>query len=173
MKNNVGITLSVTLFLGVLLGFSIIGLINSINTTIKNTRSNLIQINTLKSDSAFLIECIKSKDSIIEAQEKQIKILKTSKICKASYYAEPFHGRKTASGKIYNMYDYTCAAVNSIKLGTMLRVTNVKNKKSIIVKVTDRGAFAKYGRTLDLSYAAFIAIGNPKSGVLKIKIERI
>ena len=125
----------------------------------------------LQSDSTFLMKCIQSKDSIIKAQEKQIKNLKNTKICKVSYYAHPFHGRKTASGKIYNMYAYTCAAIKSIKLGTTLKVTNVRNKKSIIVKVTDRGAFAKYGRTLDLSLAAFTAIGNEKSGVLKVKIE--
>lgn len=127
----------------------------------------------LQSDSTFLMKCIESKDSIIEVQEKQIKNLKATKICKVSYYGKPFHGRKTASGKIYNMYDYTCAAINSIKLGTMLKVTNIRNKKSIVVKVTDRGAFAKYGRTLDLSYAAFNAIGNTKSGILKVKIERV
>lgn len=172
MKDT-GKTISVILLLGVLLGFSIIGLINSINQTITNQKNSQIKINNLKSDSTFLMKCIQSKDSLIEVQEKQIKNLKATKICKVSYYAHPFHGRKTASGKIYNMYDYTCAAINSIKLGTMLKVTNIRNKKSIVVKVTDRGAFAKYGRTLDLSYAAFNAIGNTKSGILKVKIERV
>ncbi len=172
MKDT-GKTISVVLLLGVLLGFSIIGLINSIDKTIKNDKNNLIKINNLKSDSTFLMKCIQSKDSVIEAQEKQIKNLKATKICKVSYYAYPFHGRKTASGEIYNMYDYTCAAINSIKLGTILKVTNIKNGKSIIVKANDRGDFAKYGKTLDLSYAAFTAIGNTKSGVLKVKIERV
>ena len=131
------------------------------------------QIISIQADTTFLMKCIQSKDSLIEAQEKQIKNLKATKICKVSYYAHPFHGRKTASGKIYNMYDYTCAAIKSIKLGTTLKVTNIRNGKSVIVKANDRGAFAKYGRTLDLSYAAFTAIGSEKSGVLKVKIERV
>lgn len=170
MKDT-GKTISVILLLGVLLGFSIIGLINSINQTITNQKNSQIKINNLKSDSTFLMKCIQSKDSTIEAQEKQIKNLKATKICKVSYYAYPFHGRKTASGKIYNMYDYTCAAINSIKLGTILKITNIKNGKSIIVKANDRGDFAKYGITLDLSYAAFIAIGIKKDGILTCKIE--
>jgi rare lipoprotein A (peptidoglycan hydrolase) len=166
MKNNLQVIIGV-----MMMYVSVIYL--AYNIEIKLTDRIESNLNKYKSDSTFLMKCIESKDSIIEAQEKQIKNLKATKICKASYYAEPFHGRKTASGKIYNMYEYTCAAVNSIKLGTMLKVTNVKNNKSIIVKTTDRGAFAKYGRTLDLSYAAFMAIGNPKSGVLKVKIEKV
>ena len=162
----------VRILLSVFVGISIY-----IILTIQDKNKLYKEINFLKAtsaaDSTFLMKCIQSKDSLIEAQEKQIKNLKATKICKVSYYAYPFHGRKTASGKIYNMYDYTCAAINSIKLGTILKVTNIKNGKSIIVKANDRGDFAKYGITLDLSYAAFIAIGIKKDGILTCKIERV
>jgi len=164
MKENIKIIL--TMFFGISL--YIILTIQDKNRLYKEIE--FLKINSI-TDSTFLMKCIQSKDSTIEAQEKQIKNLKATKICKVSYYAYPFHGRKTASGKIYNMYDYTCAAINSIKLGTILKVTNIKNGKSIIVKANDRGDFAKYGITLDLSYAAFIAIGIKKDGILTCKIE--
>lgn len=97
----------------------------------------------------------------------------TDEIHKVSWYGGIFHGRKTASGEIYDKWGYTCAATKRYKLGTYLKVTNIKNNKSVIVKVNDRGAFAKYGRTLDLSRAAFDSIGNLDTGVLKVKIKKV
>ena len=70
----------------------------------------------------------------------------------ASWYGIPHHGHKTASGKIYNMYEMT-AAHKTLKLGTRVKVTNINNKKSVIVIITDRGPFVR-GRIIDLSYAA-------------------
>jgi rare lipoprotein A len=67
-----------------------------------------------------------------------------------SYYGEEFHGRKTASGEIYNMYAYT-AAHKSLPFGTKIQVTNVENNRSVIVRINDRGPFVS-GRILDLSY---------------------
>jgi rare lipoprotein A len=92
-------------------------------------------------------------------------------IHKVSYYGGNFHGRKTANGEIYNKNNLTCAATKNYKFGTTLKVTNIKNGKSVIVKVTDRGNFAKLNRTLDLSEKAFKTIGNIKSGLLKVYIE--
>ncbi len=92
---------------------------------------------------------------------------------KVSWYGGKFHGRKTASGEVYNKWAYTCAATKKYKLGTYLKVTNIKNNKSVVVKVNDRGAFAKYGRTLDLSRAAFNSIGNLNTGVIKVTIEKV
>ena len=93
-----------------------------------------------------------------------------AQVHKASWYGKNFHGRITASGAVFNKYAMT-AASNSHKMGTMLRVTNVVNGKSTVVKVTDTGGFKKYGRTLDLSYGAFSKIANPKTGIIKVKIE--
>ena len=88
----------------------------------------------------------------------------------ASWYGGYFHGRKTASGEIYNKHALT-AASNSHKIGTKLKVTNVKTGKCVVVKVNDTGAFAKYNRTLDLSQAAFQQIAPLGQGVVKVTIQ--
>ncbi len=87
----------------------------------------------------------------------------------ASYYGEGFHGSRTASGEIFIKWDYTCAH-RRLPFGTKLRVTNLKNKKSVIVRVNDRGPFVK-GRIIDLSYAAAEKIGMIGAGTEKVKIE--
>lgn len=91
----------------------------------------------------------------------------------ATWYGEYFHGRKTASGDIYNMHGLTCATRNrNIPLGSKLKITNIKTGKSVIVTVNDR--MAKYGKhTIDLSVGAFIKLAPRKQGVIKIKIEKI
>ena len=71
----------------------------------------------------------------------------------ASWYGNPFHGRLTASGERYNMNALT-AAHNSLPFGTKVKVTNTSNKKSVVVKINDRGGFTKYGRAIDLSRKA-------------------
>ena len=90
---------------------------------------------------------------------------------KASYYGEEFHGRKTASGEIFNKWNYTCAH-KKLPFNTKVKVTNLKNKKSVIVRVNDRGPFVT-GRIIDLSYAAAKKIGMVKDGVVKVKIEAL
>jgi rare lipoprotein A (peptidoglycan hydrolase) len=75
----------------------------------------------------------------------------------ASWYGEPFHGRRTASGERYDMHAYT-AAHRSLPFGTILRVENTKNGRVILVEVTDRGPFIKK-RVVDLSYRAARHIG--------------
>jgi rare lipoprotein A len=92
-----------------------------------------------------------------------------TKIGKASWYGNPFHGRLTASGERYNMYAMT-AAHKTYALGTRLKVTNLKNKKSVIVRVNDRGPFHST-RKIDLSYGAAKKIGMIKKGVGQVKIE--
>ena len=85
----------------------------------------------------------------------------------ASWYGIPHHGRKTASGERYNMYGLS-AAHRHIKLGSKVKVTNLKNNKSVIVKINDRGPFVK-GRIIDLSLGAKRAID--MDGTTKVKIE--
>ncbi len=88
----------------------------------------------------------------------------------ASYYADKFNGRKTASGTRFNNNKYT-AAHRKLPFGTKLKVTNEANGKSLIVEVTDRGPFSK-GRELDLTKRAFMDIAsNKNSGVIIVKIE--
>ncbi len=69
-----------------------------------------------------------------------------------SYYGKKFHGKRTASGSIFNMNSLT-AAHKTLPFGTKVKVTNKKTKQSVIVKITDRGPFIR-GRILDLSRAA-------------------
>jgi rare lipoprotein A len=88
---------------------------------------------------------------------------------KASYYASEFQHRKTASGERFNQFSNT-AAHKKLPFGTKVKVTNVKNGKSVIVKINDRGPFIK-GRIIDLSRSAFKSIANLDSGVINVKIE--
>lgn len=88
----------------------------------------------------------------------------------ASWYGGMFHGRTTANGETFNKWGMT-AASNSHRMGTKLKVTNIANGKSVIVKVNDTGGFKKYGRTLDLSRGAFSKISNISKGVVKVKIK--
>lgn len=87
---------------------------------------------------------------------------------KASYYAHDFHGKTTASGDTFNMNALTCAS-NYFPFGTRLRVSN--KDKSVHVIVNDRGDFHKYGRILDLSYAAADSLRILKAGVVNVMIQ--
>ena len=87
----------------------------------------------------------------------------------ASWYGNPYHGRATASGEIYDMNALT-AAHQRLPLGTVVKVTNLENKKSVVVTINDRGPF-KRNRILDLSYAAAQAIGLVGPGSAKVRIE--
>ncbi|WP_394773298.1 septal ring lytic transglycosylase RlpA family protein [Flavobacterium sp.] len=88
----------------------------------------------------------------------------------ASYYHDKFTGRKTASGIKFDNNKLT-AAHKKLPFGTMLKITNKINQKSVIVKVIDRGPFIN-GREIDLSKKAFMDItSNKKSGGMIVKIE--
>ena len=91
---------------------------------------------------------------------------------KITWYGKAYHGNKTASGERFDMNALTTAS-NTHKFGTKLKVTNPSNGKSVIVRVTDRGAFTKYGVLLDLSYAAFKTIADPKQGIIKNALVEI
>jgi len=86
----------------------------------------------------------------------------------SSWYGPDFHGKLTASGEVYNMYEYT-AANKIMPFGTIIKVINLNNHKSVIVKINDRGPFMK-GRILDLSYSAGKKIGLNKTGIAPVKI---
>ncbi|MCF7354752.1 septal ring lytic transglycosylase RlpA family protein [Vibrio sp. CK2-1] len=92
-------------------------------------------------------------------------------IGQASWYGDRFHGKLTASGETYNMNAYT-SAHKTLPFGTIVRVTNTANNKSVDVKINDRGPYVK-GRVIDLSYQAFTQIGNIKKGTIPVKIEII
>jgi len=87
----------------------------------------------------------------------------------ASYYADKFHGRTTACGEIYDRNKYT-AAHRTLPCGTIVKVVNLENGKSVVVRINDRGPFVR-GRIIDLSYAAAKKIGMIRKGVVKVRIE--
>lgn len=87
----------------------------------------------------------------------------------ASYYGTKFHGRTTASGEIYNQFTLT-AAHKTLPLGTIVKVTNAQNNKSVIVKINDRGPYIK-GRVIDLSTKAAELLGYRNKGTAYVKIE--
>lgn len=88
---------------------------------------------------------------------------------KASWYGRDFHGGSTASGLNYDMYTFT-AAHRTLPMGTVVRVTDQENGKSVMVCVTDRGPFVR-GRIIDLSFAAAQQLDLSRRGVGKVELE--
>jgi len=88
---------------------------------------------------------------------------------RASWYGEPHHGRKTASGEIYDMTQMT-AAHRTLPLGTHVRVTNLGNGRSVVVRINDRGPYVG-GRIIDLSQAAARELGAIGAGVVSVRVE--
>jgi rare lipoprotein A (peptidoglycan hydrolase) len=89
----------------------------------------------------------------------------------SSFYGKKFNGKKTANGETYDMNGLS-AAHKALPLGTMAKVTNLQNGKSVVVKINDRGPYVK-GRSLDLSYGAAKRIGLDKEGVGEVEIESL
>lgn len=90
---------------------------------------------------------------------------------KASYYAAKFHGRKTASGEIFNQEKLT-GAHNTLPFGTMVRVTNCTNNRTVVVRINDRGPY-KSDRIIDVSHAAAKQLGMIQQGVVPVIIKII
>lgn len=90
---------------------------------------------------------------------------------KASFYADRFQNRKTASGELYKIGRNT-AAHRTLPFGSQVRVTNVRNGKSVVVRINDRGPFVR-GRVIDLSRSAFASIGDTSAGLLNVRMEVI
>jgi rare lipoprotein A len=88
---------------------------------------------------------------------------------RASVYGAGFHGRRTASGRIYRQEELT-AAHRSWRFGTKVRVTNLRNGRDVVVTITDRGPYVG-GRGLDLSLGAARALGATRSGVVPVRLD--
>lgn len=87
----------------------------------------------------------------------------------ASFYSNKFNGRKTASGEIFSQNKFTCAC-NVLPLGTWIKVTNLRNGRSVVVKTNDR-LHPKMKRIVDLTRAAAQKIGYISSGLTRVKVE--
>ncbi|MCC6549465.1 MAG: septal ring lytic transglycosylase RlpA family protein [Ignavibacteriaceae bacterium] len=130
--------------------------------------------------TAFLTEA--SEDQTVSAAEPVVETTETEPVTtvvsfndkgllKASWYGPGFHGRVTANGETYDQEAFT-AAHKKLKFGTLLRLTNPKNGKSVIVRINDRGPYIP-GRELDLSKGAARELGLIQKGVARIQVEEV
>ncbi len=127
----------------------------------------LVAVDTIKKMKTLIEELTVEPDSLFIGTGK-FKFYK--KGAHASYYADKFHNRRTASGKKYDKNKYS-AAHKKLPFGTIIKVTNEANGKSVIVEVTDRGPFVR-SREIDLSRRAFMEIvGNKGSGSMNVTME--
>jgi rare lipoprotein A len=87
----------------------------------------------------------------------------------ASWYGDYFEGKPTASGEPFNMYDLTAAHL-TLPLGTLVRVTNLRNHRSVIVRINDRGPYVD-GRIVDLSYNAAKVLRFEEQGLQRVRLD--
>lgn len=118
----------------------------------------LVLLQSCSSDPG--IPVVPESPSVISVQQGQ-----------ASYYGTRHHGRKTASGEPFNKHALT-AAHRTLPFGSRVRVTNLHNQKSVVVRINDRGPYAK-GRIIDLSEQAARELNMIHAGVARVKVERL
>lgn len=104
-------------------------------------------------------------------EKKRVALAPGVQTGKASWYGGKFHGGPTASGETYNKRSMT-AAHRSLPFGTRVRVTNLRNGRSVVVRINNRGPYSK-GRVIDLSEAAAEKLDMIEAGVVPVKLERI
>ncbi len=108
------------------------------------------------------------KDYNESRYKNNYRILKSSETI-ASYYADEFHGKKTANGEIYNMYDLTAAHIY-YPFGTIARITNLLNSKSVIIRINDRKPVG-LNRDIDLSYKAAQELDMINDGIVEVRVD--
>ncbi len=96
---------------------------------------------------------------------------KPYQVGKASWYGKQFHGKETASGEPYDMFQFT-AAHRTLPLGTWVKVTNLRNGRWIMVRVNDRGPVPT-SRIIDLSYGAAQMLGFRAQGLEKVRLDLV
>lgn len=151
--------------------FAVVALASSHSTIINNQKTSAqkatIAKDSIKKTKVVVLQQEIKKDTV---EDKMGELVMYKKDAHASYYADKFHGRRTASGALFDMHKYT-AAHKKFPFGTKLRITNQVNGASVIVEVTDRGPFVR-SREIDLSKIAFMEIAKNKGiGVMKVTIE--
>lgn len=130
---------------------------------------------SIKSLPIFLAFFLLSNPSVVIAQQGDKKAVKkyTKKESRifyglASYYADKFHGRRTANGEIFSQTKMT-AACNVLPLGTWIQVTNLKNGKIVVVKTSDR-LHPRMDRIIDVSRSAATKLGFISRGITRVKV---
>lgn len=156
-------------------------MISCINLIAANNESSQSSATLKTNTSTEILEAINKESSIFksieEGKEKtSIEVVGSNsyelehyQYGKASFYGERWNGRKTANGEIFNTWILT-AAHKKLPFGTMVKVTNEENGKSVVVRINDRGPYIK-GRVIDLTKAAFALISDIDKGVVKVKLD--
>jgi rare lipoprotein A len=145
----------------VFLGMGLLVLTPSVNPTPAGMVSNPSQATApLENSPLFLNVSSKTID-----QPKPLAIWE----CITGWYGEPFDGQPTATGEIYDMYAVT-AAHPTLPLGSIVRVVNIRNHRSQVVRINDRGPFIE-GRELDVSYEVARRLGFDERGLAKVRLE--
>ena len=104
-----------------------------------------------------------------KAQSRKAPQDKPYQVGKASWYGKRFHGRTTASGEAFNMYQFT-AAHRQLPLGTLVKATNLKNGRWVVVRVNDRGPVPE-NRIIDLSYGVAQLLGFHERGIARVRLD--
>ncbi len=126
-------------------------------------------ISTVGTEAASALSVNRSHDETKETLNANSEQLLANRRGRASWYGRRFHGRRTASGETFNAYSHT-AAHRSLPFGTRVRVTNLNNGRSVVVRINDRGPYSG-GRIIDLSRAAAEAIGMLRTGTAPVRVE--
>ena len=111
-----------------------------------------------------------TRDQIINMMMKLDGMLR-SEVHEVSFYADDFHGRGTAFGETFDMHEIT-AAHRSLPHNTLVKVTNIENQESVVVRINDRGPYV-HGRNMDMSLAAFGKIAHHGEGLIRATFERL
>ena len=123
-------------------------------------------------ESTVKTKSIVGNQAATAARDRAVKkSIRYSTVGMASWYGEDFHGRKTANGETFDMNSFS-AAHPSLPLPSNVRVTNLGNHRSVIVRVNDRGPYAG-GRVIDVSAKTAKALGFYDDGVSKVKVEYV
>ena len=109
----------------------------------------------------------RTQDYIVSAVTKPVEV--KHEIGVASWYGEKFQGSPTASGELYDMNGLTCAN-RKLPLGTRIRVTNLQNKRFVVLRINDRGPVIP-SRLLDVSKAAARSLGFVRAGLATVRVE--
>ena len=123
----------------------------------------------------LLIACAPNSQSLNLLKSHKYQIMKSAHGYKAngvaSWYGKKFNRQHTSDGKRYNMYSLT-AAHRTLPLNSSVKVTNLENGKTVVVRINDRGPF-RYNRLIDLSYAAALKLGMLPRGTVKVAIVAV
>jgi rare lipoprotein A len=112
---------------------------------------------------------IQTPKTVVQSQRKYH--AKPYQVGTASWYGQDFQGKPTASGEAFDMHDFTAAHL-TLPLGTYIRVTNLRNGRSAIVRINDRGPVVE-GRIIDVSYSVARALGFKAQGLQTVRLDLI